>query len=489
MRPTRAFWTAALSRLNTVRVRLTLWYVLLLAAILAAYSAILLVNLSRGLEAGVDRVLNDGLRQAVGIISAVDDVDELQEEFRRINVGTTIGLYDADGQHLIAGRGLPPPFDHPRPPADRNPRLETLVNADGGSWRALVQRANGLGGRTDRLLIVARSSVFIPVAVGELTMLIAVTLPAIVLLAIAVGVFLAGRALDPIDQITRTADVITAEDLSRRLGLRRPNDEIGHLAETFDHMLDRLDRAFEMQRQFTADASHELRTPLSMVVSRSGLALERTRSVDEYQTILKAIRDDGLHMGRIVNDLLVLARADAGEAIAIRESLDPADLAQSTVEAMAPLAEDRGIALRAVCDGSCVVVGDQTPLTQLLVNLVDNAIRHTPPGGEVVVSTAVDASDAGVVVIRVADTGTGIAPEQLPHVFKRFFRGDRDRRRERGGAGLGLSLCQAIVHAHGGEISVASEPGKGTLVTVRLPRHASASAVVTSPPLHVGVRE
>src|SRR4051794_41092815 len=118
----RALWAATLARLITIRVRLTLWYVLLLALILAAYSGILLVSLYRGLEAGVDRVLNDGMRQAVGIIGAVDDADELREEFRRINVGTIIGLYDANGQQLIAGRGLPTPFDHLVPPTDQSPR-------------------------------------------------------------------------------------------------------------------------------------------------------------------------------------------------------------------------------------------------------------------------------------------------------------------------------------------------------------------------------
>jgi signal transduction histidine kinase len=175
-------------------------------------------------------------------------------------------------------------------------------------------------------------------------MLIGLTAPVVLLLAIAGGIFLAGRALDPIDHITRTAAAISAEDLSQRLSLPRANDEVGRLAGTFDLMLDRLDRAFDHQRRFTADASHELRTPLAMLVSRAGLALERPRKPREYQEVLRRIHDDGLHMGRIVNDLLMLARADAGDSLALSEGLDAGELLGSVVDAMAPNAVEHGIA-------------------------------------------------------------------------------------------------------------------------------------------------
>jgi heavy metal sensor kinase len=322
-------------------------------------------------------------------------------------------------------------------------------------------------GQPDRLLLVARTAGFVQVAVNDLGMLIAVTAPIALLLAIVGGVFLADRALTPIDEITRTAGAISAEDLSRRrLSLPQAHDEVGRLAATFDHMLERLDRAFEQQRRFTADASHELRTPLAMLVSRAGLALEHRRTLAEYEEILQEIRDGGLHMGRIVNDLLMLARADAGESLAVSERLDAAELVGSVADAMGPLATDRGIQLTASGAESIAVLGDQTRLMQLLVNLVDNALSHTPPGGEVRVSASREGRSA---LLEVADTGTGIAREHLPHVFERFFRGERDRRREGGGAGLGLSLCQSIARAHGGDIRIESEVGKGTCAAVRLP--------------------
>jgi hypothetical protein len=216
----RILWASAASRLTTLRVRLTLWYVVLLAIILAGYSAILVVSMSRGLEAGLDRVLSDGVRQAVGVLGAVRDERELREEFRRINVGTIIGLYDLDGQQLIVGRTLPPPFDHPVAPTGAAPRIETVTNGEGASWRVLIQQVSSPG-EPDRLLLVARSAGFIQVAVSELGMLIAASGPLTLLLAIAGGAFLAGRALDPINHITRTAEAITAEHLSRRLALRR----------------------------------------------------------------------------------------------------------------------------------------------------------------------------------------------------------------------------------------------------------------------------
>jgi heavy metal sensor kinase len=318
------------------------------------------------------------------------------------------------------------------------------------------------------VLLVARSADFVQVASSELLLLIAVTAPLILLLAVAGGVFLAGRALNPIDHITRTAAAISAEDLSRRLALPRTDDEVGRLAATLDHMLDRLDHAFEHQRRFTADASHELRTPLAMLVSRAGLALERNRTHAEYEDVLRAVRDEGLRMGRIVNDLLLLARADAGESLLVTERLDTAELVDSVVDAMGVLAEDRGISLttHTGTHDRVDVLGDQTRLTQLLVNLVDNAIAHTPAGGSIVVSAA---ADSGSAVMEVVDSGTGIAPEHLPHVFERFFRADRDRPRPHAGTGLGLSLCASIAHSHRGDIHIASQPGQGTRVVVNLP--------------------
>jgi heavy metal sensor kinase len=463
------------AKLGSIRGRLTLWYVLLLAITLVGYSAILAVSLARGLDTGLDRILADEARQAIGVVNTVGTDAELKEEFRRINVGTIISLYDADGQQLIVGRPLPSPYNVVEPLNGEQSRLETLSLEDGTSWRVLVQSVRQPG-QPDRLLQVARSAGYVDVALNQLLMLIAVTAPIVLLVAIAGGVFLAARALNPIEQMTRTAETISAEDMSRRLSLGRPHDEVGRLATTFDRMLERLNRSFEQQRRFTADASHELRTPLAMLVSRAGLALERRRSAEEYERVLQEIRDEGMRMGRVVNDLLMLARADAGDALAVSERLDAAELVASVVEAMTPLASERGVFLRQDAEEGLVLTGDQTRLMQLLVNLIDNALAHTPAGGKVLVALFRDSECA---VLEVMDTGAGIRPEHIPHVFERFYRGDRDGRAQRPGAGLGLSLCQSIARAHGGDIHIASQPGKGTQVTVRLPLAAAESGMTS----------
>lgn len=461
-----SFRSAALVNVKSIRGRLTLWYVLLLAVTLSAYSAILAVSLARGLDTGLDRILSDEARQTIGVLNTVPTDPEIKEEFRRINVGTTIGLFDVTGQHLLVGRTLPPPHNVIEPLDDTaDSRLQTLALDDGSSWRVLVQAVKQPD-QPPRLLLVARSAGYVEVALSQLRMLIAVTAPAVLLLAIGGGVLLASRALQPIEQMTRTAETISAEDMSRRLALTRTEDEIGALATTFNRMLDRLDRSFEQQRRFTADASHELRTPLAMLVSRAGIALERRRSAETYEHVLGEIRDEGMRMGRVVNNLLMLARADAGDVLGVTERLDAGELVSSVVEAMKPLADERGIALQDDARTGVMLFGDQTRLMQLLINLIDNALAHTPSGGSVRV---VVRCDQGAAIFEVQDTGTGIKPEHLPHVFERFYRGDRDGRAPRGGAGLGLSLCLSIARAHGGDIQIVSQPGRGTRATVRLP--------------------
>jgi heavy metal sensor kinase len=303
-------------------------------------------------------------------------------------------------------------------------------------------------------------------ALGRLILLMAVAIPATVAFAICGGVFLAGRALNPIDQVTRTASRIGAEeDLSQRLNLRS-EDEVGRLALTFDRMLDRLERAFARQRQFTADASHELRTPLALFRGQIEVALNQRRTVKDYQTILASLHEDAERMSLLLGDLLTLARADAGQENLFRERVDLADVADEVVAVMQPLAEKKAVDLARDQGTSAPVDGDQTRLLQLLVNLVDNAVKYTPTGGRVAVTVDRLANQAR---LRVADTGVGIAPENVPHIFERFYRVDKARSRAEGGSGLGLAIVEWIVHAHGGTIAVASETGRGTTFTVTLP--------------------
>ena len=464
-------------RLPSLRVRLTLWSVALLALILGGLSVAVYVSLARSLDAELDGLLTDESRQATGVAQIASTTAELREEFRRLNVGTVVALYDESGQHLLAGRSVSGPGGSalPVPTGPSQPRTETL--ADGSDWRVLTIRVPG-NGSPDRLLEVARSERDNEVALRELLFMLLLAVPLGLVLAVAGGLFLAGRALDPIGRITRMAEEISAEDLSRRLGAIGGGDEIGRLAATFDRMLERLDDAFSRQRQFTADASHELRTPLTVLVSQADVVLERPRPQAEYRRVLRSMRDDARRMAQLVGELLTLARADAGEGMVLREPLDFAALAADVADTLAPIAEARGVTLERLPGKPVPVQGDQTRLTQLVVNLVENAIKYTPSGGRVLVS--VEQAD-GAAVLRVADTGIGIAPQHLARVFERFYRVDPARPHDEGGAGLGLALCRWIAHAHGGDVTVESEPGVGSTFIARLGGVVAASTPAERP--------
>jgi signal transduction histidine kinase len=203
-----------------------------------------------------------------------------------------------------------------------------------------------------------------------------------------------------------------------------------------------------------------------MLASQIDVALDRERSPEEYERLLTSLREDTTRMSQLLGELLTLARADVGQQLLSREALALGDLVGNVVPAMQPLAAQRGVQLTEAIRAPAVVEGDQTRLSQLLLNLVDNGLRYTPAGGSVNVSVAEDGAYA---LLRVTDTGIGISSEHLPHVFERFYRADAARARADGGSGLGLAICQWIAEAHGGHIDVESQLGRGTTFSVRLP--------------------
>jgi heavy metal sensor kinase len=289
---------------------------------------------------------------------------------------------------------------------------------------------------------------------------------AVLALGLGGGWLLSSRALRPVEQIGITASRISQGNLAERINIADTDSELGRLAGVLNSTFARLEAAFAQQKQFTADASHELRTPIAVLISETQTTLARERTAAEYRATAEACLDTAQQMKRLTQSLLALARYDAGQETFERQPVDLAEQARTCVELVAALARERGIETR--CDLSpAPVLGDADRLDQVMVNLLSNAIQCNVDHGEIRVTTRVE--DAQSVLI-VADTGHGIAKEDLPHIFERFYRVDKARGRERGHWGLGLAISKAIVDAHGGSLQVNSQPGAGTEFTLKLPR-------------------
>ncbi len=387
-------------------------------------------------------------------------------------------LWDADATLLAQSPGAPdqvpapenpdafPPNAHPGglgvgqpgPPGPGPFAAPTTRNR--GTWREAYRfLPHG------ECLLVGRSVAPEHAAMRRLAFWLVVAGAAILALGLAGGWLVATRAIRPIRDISATAVMIAAGDLSQRINAADTDSELGHLAEVLNSTFARLEAAFAHQARFTSDASHELRTPLSVILSQTQTALSRERSSSEYREALEACQRAAQRMRQLAESLLELSRLDAGQEPMKREPFDLGRVARDCVELVRPLAAERGV--RILCDLPEVKsLGDAARIGQVATNLLSNAIHFNRSGGEVRVTTR---ADNGAALLAVADTGEGISAEDLPHIFERFYRADKSRSRSQGRAGLGLAIAKAIVEAHGGVITVASRPEAGSEFTVKLP--------------------
>ncbi len=460
----------------SIRLRLTLWYTLILSALLGVIGFAVFNVFAAALQANVDRKLDETAAQVFAVSSASNVLGEV-----RVNVPVEADVFRAAGLYLqaidlegsvvrqSASLGV---YDRPLDPealsADRSVRSRRDVRVGAAHLRVLTAPIRTstqlLGSLQVGLSLEANDE-----ALAQLTRILILGGAAGVVLAGLGGAFLARQALRPIDTVTQAAIAITdAGDLSRRIPTPAARDEVGRLASTFNRMLERLETLFRSQQRFTADVSHELRTPLTTIRGNIDL-MRRTRTADDAS--LDAIQSETDRMARLVGDLLLLAQADAGLPVR-REPVSLDTLLLEVYRQLKVIAN--GVEVSIGEEDAISVMGDPDRLRQLLLNLAGNAIRYTPAGGRVTLSLR---RKEGWAQLGVSDTGPGIPPEHLPHIFDRFYRVDKARARQAsraagalsGGAGLGLSIAQWIAQSHGGRIDVQSEVGKGTTFTVSLP--------------------
>jgi signal transduction histidine kinase len=394
----------------------------------------------------------------------------------------------ADGQVSMAGGPLGA-TDGPRLSAAQlsdagTPFIVPAAGTSGDSWRVLVEQTSG-GGH----LVIAYGLGDLDSTVTRLEIADAIAAAAAVVLLAGVGLPLVRASLAPLREIESAAAAIAGGDLSRRIDHAARNTEVGRLAQALDMMLASLEAAYraradgearalrseERMRRFIADASHELRTPLTSVrgLAEFGLQQGAQASQEELLRLMGLIVGEAGRMGRLVDDLLLLARSDVGRALE-RRLVDLASIAAEAVQQARIVTTGRRITLEAA--EPVIVDGDRERLRQVIDNLIGNALQHTPPGTPVAVTVS---SEPGNGWLTVADQGPGMTPEQASHVFERFYRTDGARTRARGGTGLGLAIAASLAAAHGGELTVDTEPGRGAAFRLRLPLAETFQAIAT----------
>jgi heavy metal sensor kinase len=459
---------------RSLRFRITAWYAGLLAGALLIFGVSVYLGLERYLYWNLQRTLSAESRTiGTQLLS--------QHPFKRSNwLETEIEeayAPEANSHFIrIIQQGIGPvyvsgppkdgsfdPTQVPLPNTDKE--LSRKIRIEGR--RLLIEGARFTTPDGTRFIVESGSPYQqIEVVLHGLLLTFGLYMPFIIFVALGGGYWLMRRSLQPVDEITRRAEGITSTNLSERLPVIQTGDELERLSVSLNRMIERLDDAFQHINRFSADASHELRTPLTILqLELEGIAQSHRLNPALTDQIGSALEETH-RMSHIVESLLAISRLDAGEAKMAMTRLDLGQLAASTTEQMRLLAEEKSIRLTSTVTSEVYVEGDRSHLQQVVVNLVANAIKYTQEGGEVELRVRCTANTA---VLEVSDNGPGIPDYALPHVFERFYRADKARSRESGGAGLGLAIVKAICTAHGAELNVSSKEGKGSIFSVELP--------------------
>lgn len=459
-------------RSRSIGFRLTLWYFAVLAAALIAFGAGMWLAMRASLYAAVDDALRDRVRGVARFIEtqgASLSPGEMRDEFREHSVlgpgGDLFQVSDSRGAWLYRSA----PLEDAQVPARATDTLKAGALRETLLVKNIPLRFLSSNVRVRGNLYavqVAASLHELNEGLGRFFWILVAAIPIILALTSIGGYWMSRRALAPVDEITNAARSISAQSLSRRLPVPGTADELQRLSTTLNAMFERLDAAFGRITRFTADASHELRTPIAFMRTTAEVALRRERPETEYRAALAQILSELERTSVLVEDLLLLARADSGSQMQF-ERIDLTETVREACEQGRVLAEGKGVLydwrLPAVSLG---MKGDRQAIRRVLLILIDNAVKYTAAGGQVRIDVV---QRDGTAAIDVQDSGIGISDKDLPHIFDRFYRADRARSKETGGAGLGLAIARWIVAAHHGDIQVESQFGRGSRFSVVLP--------------------
>ena len=468
-------------RAFSIGTKLTAWYSIIMAASLCLFG----VAADFAMKESFHSTVEGGLSQRIeGVRNIIADegpkgMDALTDEFQeyadgqgkrgRLRVADSAGkvIFVSPGAEFLATAGRSSRANSPY-----------LTRIHGEVFRILHDTINANGGSYDVTVATAMDDFVLAVDHFELALYFSV--PAILVVATLGGYWLSRRALAPVDEITQAARKIGAQDLGQRLTVRKSGDELERLAETLNGMLGRLEAAFQRITKFTADASHELRTPVSVMRASAEITLRKSRTEHQYREALEQILQESERLSQLIEQLLILARSDAGSAVVPMVRTNLIQPLKVACQQASLLARQKQLAFsERVPEKPLFVQGNSASLERLFLVLLDNAVKYTPDGGRIEVALN---SEDGFAVAAIRDTGIGVSAEDLPHIFERFYRADRARTRDSGGSGLGLAIGSWIAQVHGGEIRVQSEPSRGSCFEVWLPL-SSNGATETSPVL------
>ena len=455
---------------RSLRFRLAVWYFCTVAAICSLAAGGYWLTVRSALNQARDQGL---MYRLMGLRHFLVDVNSEGERTitSKLNQVSELGelyqVYEASGALIARSSGLERHRIPLQPPRDLQSGIRYETGGTAGFQLRLAWQKVTIGNQT-LILGVADPERKYGVVLAAFTSVLLLATPFILAAAVVCGLWLGRRALTPVARITEDARAISESNLSARLAVPDSQDELQSLSETLNQMLSRIERSFTRIRQFTADASHELRAPITLIHTAAEYSLRRERSSQELMENMKKILREAQRTAALVDDLLLLARGDAGDDTAPLEFVDAAPLLRELAAEGSTIAAAKGIEVALQLDTNILPVrANEEKLRRLFLILIDNAMKYTPDGGRVTIEGSGSGSQ---VEVSVSDTGIGIAPADLPHIFKRFWRADKVRSRQVGGTGLGLAIASQIAEQHGADLTVRSDLGRGSAFTVRLPK-------------------